>query len=229
MSPAAFPNLGEQGKVRFCPLPWVPIVDGHQWRKPSALDQRHADRRSQSDLEERRRLRRLQLGADVVQHERLAGSQIRDGEPAEIGKLAVIDDAWRARRAPVAADGEAVLIGVHIGVSANRNSEMLASVRVVVAIMSSACVLAAVALPTASRKSNCASFSRPSPVPRIHEFDGVFATTKEEGGGRHLFNQLLFLRFAKGWNTRRPDWFSLDCSSDRAIPKGLLQSAPHGD
>jgi hypothetical protein len=67
------------------------------------------------------------------------------------------------------------------------------------------------------------------PVPRIHEFDGVFATTKEEGGRRHLFNQLLFLRFAKGWNTRRPDWFSLDCSSDRAIPKGLLQSAPHGD
>ena len=69
---------------------------------------------------------RRQFVAVVVDDQRPAGRQLGHRLHAEIGEAVVADDAGRARRAPVAADGEAVLVGVHVGIGADRGAEMLA-------------------------------------------------------------------------------------------------------
>ena len=49
-----------------------------------------------------------------------------DRQLAEIGQTVMPDDVTGARRRPVAADGEAVLVGVHVGIGAAGHAQMLA-------------------------------------------------------------------------------------------------------
>ena len=105
----------------------VLVVDGHQCSQPSFLDQRHAYGRADADCLEGRGFLRRQLLQIVIHHQRPARAEIGHRQPAEIGQAVVSDDVTRMRRRPVAADGKAVLIRIHVGVGATRNTEVLAN------------------------------------------------------------------------------------------------------
>ena len=55
-----------------------------------------------------------------------AGAKLLHRQLAEIGQAVVADDVPRPRRRPVAADGEAVLVRIHVGIGAAGHAEMLA-------------------------------------------------------------------------------------------------------
>ena len=124
--PRAFGDLADHRQLIVAPVVRLLVVDRHQRRQAAFLDQRHADRGGDADRLEGGRFVRRQLPPVVADDQRPAGRQLDHRLHAEIGKAVVADDAGRARRAPVAADGEAVLVGVHVGVGADRGAEMLA-------------------------------------------------------------------------------------------------------
>ena len=68
----------------------------------------------------------VQFDQVVVHDQRLAGAQVLDRQLAEVRQAVMADDVDGSRRSPVAADGEAVLIRIHVGIGATRHPEMLA-------------------------------------------------------------------------------------------------------
>src|SRR6185503_10055663 len=98
---------------------------GHQRRKTTLLDEGHANRRGETNTEKRRRLVRRKLRSIVVKDERQPGMEVLDSELSECGEAVMSHDAHRARRAPVATDGEAILIGIHVRISADGDAKML--------------------------------------------------------------------------------------------------------
>ena len=126
MSPRPFGHFGDQRQLVVGPEMRTFVMDRHQRGEPAFLDQRHADGRADADALERRGLLRRQLLQVVVDHQRPAGAEILDRELAEIRQAVVADDVHRARRRPVAADREAVLVRIHVGIGATGDAEMLA-------------------------------------------------------------------------------------------------------
>ena len=98
----------------------------HQRGQPALLDERHADGRADADVQEGLGCFGRQFGADVLHHQGFARAEIGDREAAEIGEAVMADDAGRTFRAPVAADGEVILVGLHVRISADRDAEVLA-------------------------------------------------------------------------------------------------------
>jgi hypothetical protein len=95
-------------------------VDGHERGEAAFLHQRHADGGGDPDVLERRGLLRRELAEVVVDDERQAGAEVRHRELAKVSEAVVPDDARQARCRPVATDGEAVLVLIHVGVGADR-------------------------------------------------------------------------------------------------------------
>ena len=124
--PRAFGDLADRRQFVVGPGVRRVVMHRHQRRQPAFLDQRHADRGGDADRLEGGGFFRRELAAVVAHDQRPASAEFRHRLHAEIGQAVVADDAGRARRAPVAADGEAVLVGVHVGIGADRGAEMLA-------------------------------------------------------------------------------------------------------
>ena len=102
------------------------VMDRHQGGQAAFLDQGHADGGGDSDrLEACGRVRRQFLQV-VVEDQGLAGMEFLHGQRAEIGQAVVPQNAGRAGRAPFATDGKAVLIGVHVGIGADRDAKFFA-------------------------------------------------------------------------------------------------------
>ena len=125
MRPRAVGDFADHRQLVVAPGVWLLVMHRHQRRQPALLDQRHADRGADPDRLERGGFCRRKLAAVVVDDQRPAGRQFGHRLHAEVGEAVVADDAGRARRAPVATDGEAVLVGVHVGIGADRCAEML--------------------------------------------------------------------------------------------------------
>ncbi len=126
VGPGTVGDLGEQGQLAGAPGPRYAAVNGHQCGQPAFLDQRHADGGGDVELLEGRRVGGGQTGEVIVDDEGFAGAQLLDRQTAERGEAVVADDAHAARRRPIATDGEAVLVGLHVGVGATGQSQVFA-------------------------------------------------------------------------------------------------------
>jgi hypothetical protein len=124
MRPRAFGDLADQRQVVGRPDPGNTVVDRHQRREPASPHEGHADGGGDADRLEGRGLMRSQLGEVVIDDQRLARAQPLHRQNAEVGEAVVTDDAGRSWRGPVPADGEAVLVGVHVGIGAVGHLEM---------------------------------------------------------------------------------------------------------
>ena len=100
-------------------------MDRHQGNQLAALDQRHANRGGDADVLEGLRLVRRDFLQVIIDDQRSARLKFADRQRTEVGEAVVADDRGRARNVPIAADGEAVLILVHVGVSTIGQTEML--------------------------------------------------------------------------------------------------------
>jgi hypothetical protein len=82
----------------------------HQRRQPAFLDQRHADRGGDAD--------RLEGGLSGASSRRLSLTTMASASRSATAFTEASGVRGRRvrRRAPVAADGEAVLVGVHVGI-----------------------------------------------------------------------------------------------------------------
>ena len=104
----------------------VLVVDGHQGCQLAVPDQGHTERGGNPDGLKRLRLFRLYLGAIVIDDQRRAGAQIPYSQIAKIAQAVTANNAARSRRRPIAANGEAVFILVHVGIGAHRYVQELA-------------------------------------------------------------------------------------------------------
>ena len=126
MRPAALGRFADERELGARPAVRPRVVDGHQGGEPSVLHQRHADGGRDPDRPEGLGLVRGELGGVVVDDERPAGIEFLDGQGAEIGEAVMPEDRGRRRHVPVAADGEAVAVRIHVGVGAIRQVQVRA-------------------------------------------------------------------------------------------------------
>ncbi|MEA2941266.1 MAG: hypothetical protein QOD09_1795 [Bradyrhizobium sp.] len=126
MRPGTFGDLGDQRQLMVGPLMRMALMDRHQRGQSALLHQRHADGGANADILEGRGFFRLQFLQIVIHYQRLAVAEVCNRQLAEVGQPVVPDDMLRAGRSPVAADGEAVLVGIHVGIGAAGNAQMLA-------------------------------------------------------------------------------------------------------
>ena len=124
MRPGPFGDRGDQPQFGRGPVMRLMIVDGHQRGQAAALDQRHADGRGDADVLEGLGLMRRQIARIVVDDERQARMQPLQRHRAEIPQAVVTDDGGRTGRRPVAPDGKAVLILIHVGIGAVGQAKM---------------------------------------------------------------------------------------------------------
>ncbi len=101
-------------------------MNRHQGGELPFFDQGHANRRTYPDVLESGGFLRRKLLQIVVDDEGPAGAELSHRLLAEVSQTVVTEDMHRARRRPIPADGEAVLVGIHIGIGAARYVEMLA-------------------------------------------------------------------------------------------------------
>src|SRR5690348_814183 len=107
------------------------MVDRHQRREPALLDERHADGGADTHTLERRGFLRRKLPQVIVDDQGFAGAKLQHGALAEIGKAVVSQDVPGARRGPVAAYREPVLVRIHVRVGATGDPRYSPSMRVV--------------------------------------------------------------------------------------------------
>ncbi len=69
---------------------------------------------------------RRKLRQAVVDDERVAAAEGGDSKRAEVRQPVMAERMGRARSRPIAADREAVLVVIHVGISAVRDGEILA-------------------------------------------------------------------------------------------------------
>ncbi len=124
MRPRSFGDIGQQREFIGSPLARHLVVDRHQ-RGQAPLDhQWDADGGRQSHTEEGLRFLRHQFDRNVVENEWTAGAQILHRELSKGRKAVVADNACRAARIPFPADGEVVLVRLHVRIGANGDFEM---------------------------------------------------------------------------------------------------------
>ena len=125
MRPTAVGNLPHHDKFADGPAMRMVTMDGHQGFQPAFLHQRHAQRSLRSDGQERFRRFRGQFGPDIVDDQGCATLKPLKRLLSECGECVVAHNRARAGTRPVAAYAEPVLVGVHIGVSADHRAEFL--------------------------------------------------------------------------------------------------------
>ena len=118
MRPGALRDLTQQRQVVGRPAARHAVVNGHQRGQASGLDQRHANRRRHTQSLEGRGFLGRQFRQVVINDQRLTGLQALDCQLAEVGQAVVPDNAGRTFCSPVAANGKAVFIGLHVGIGA---------------------------------------------------------------------------------------------------------------
>jgi hypothetical protein len=126
MRPGAFGHFPQQRLFGRRPAARGGVVDRHHARQAPAPDERHHDRRANADPDKGGRPVLAEFGDDVVDHERLAAPHPPNRERAERLQSIVADDRGHVGAMPVAADVEAALVRVDIGIGAVGDAEMLA-------------------------------------------------------------------------------------------------------
>lgn len=126
VSPGPLRHLGQQGQFALRPDAALLVVDGHQGSQSALFDQRHTDGCRYPDILKGLRFLGSNFLKVVVDDKRLVGAEVGDSQATEIGKTVISPDAGRARCAPIAADGEMVLVLLHVGIGANRDAKMFA-------------------------------------------------------------------------------------------------------
>ncbi|MNH07968.1 hypothetical protein D3C79_673710 [compost metagenome] len=125
MRPGALGHFADQRLLVGGPHPRHIVVDRHQRGQLSALDQRHANGGGDADGLEGGRFFGGQLGQVVIDHQRQATAQAAERQVAECGQPILTDQARRAERDGVTADGETVFVGVHHGIGAAGQLQVL--------------------------------------------------------------------------------------------------------
>ncbi len=126
MRPGAIGDFSEQGQLAGAPYAGHAVVNGHQRGQPAFLDQWQTDGGGNIELLKGGSLVRWQLRTVIVDDEGFTATQSGYCQFAECLQPIASDDAGAAGRGPVAADGEAVLVRVHVGVGAAGQAQMLA-------------------------------------------------------------------------------------------------------
>jgi len=126
MCPRAVGDFSEQGEFVGAPGTGRAIMDGHQGGQPAFLDQWQTDGGGNIELLKGGSLVRWQLRTVIVDDEGFTATQFGYCQFAECLQPITSDNAGAAGRGPVAADGEAALVRVHVGIGTARQSQMLA-------------------------------------------------------------------------------------------------------
>ena len=129
MSPGSFRHLRKKRELHVGPIVGAAMVDRHKGGKAPLPPIGHADGRADPDALKRLRFFGIELDEVVIDDQRSALAQFGDRLLAEIRELVTTENVQRARGRPIAANGEPVLVIVHIGIGAIGHAKMLAKHR----------------------------------------------------------------------------------------------------
>src|SRR5690242_15503706 len=103
------------------------VVNGHQRRQLPVFDERHTDRGGNADRLEGSGLMRGDFPEIIIDDERQPSAQTSDGQGSEIREPIMAEDVDGTWSRPVSADREAILVTVHISITAARDAEVFSS------------------------------------------------------------------------------------------------------